>query len=156
MSPRFGAVFLLPFSALLMAQTPDTSSIHGQVIDQNHGVVSAAQIKVTNSSTKLERSASSDASGYFAFEGLTVSGTWTVNASKSGFADASVSDLTLEGGTAASVTVQLNVAGGQTHVSVTGVVGEVRTDEPQLGDYLSSLAIEETPLPNRRLTGFPC
>ena len=27
-----------------------------------------------------------------------------------------------EGGTAANVTLQLNVAGGQTHVSVTGVV----------------------------------
>ena len=152
---RFGAAALLSFSALLVAQTPDTASIHGQVIDQNHGAVAGAQIKVANASSKLERTAQSDASGYFTLEGLPISGTWTVTAGKSGFADAAVSDLTLQLGTAASITLQLNIAGGQTHVSVTGVVGEVRTDEPQLGDYLSSTAIEETPLPNRRLTWLP-
>jgi hypothetical protein len=152
---RFGAAALLSFSALLVAQTPDTASIHGQVIDQNHGAVAGAQIKVANVSSKLERTALGDASGYFTLEGLPVAGGWTVTASKPGFADAAISDLTLELGTAASITLQLNVAGGQTHVSVTGVVGEVRTDEPQLGDYLSSTTIAEMPLLNRRLTWLP-
>src|SRR5580698_8769312 len=145
MSRYFGFAFLA-FSTLLLAQTPDTASNHGQVTDQNRGAVAGAQVKVTNAPSKLERTAQSDAAGHFTFEGLPVAGTWTVTAGKSGFADATVSDLTLELGTAASIELQLNVAGGQTHVSVTGVVGEVRTDEPQLGDYLSSTAIEETPL----------
>jgi hypothetical protein len=154
MSHRFlGLLFCS--AAFLSAQTPDTASIHGQVIDQNRGAISGAQIKVTNTPTKAERTAQSDASGYFTLEALPVAGTWTVTASKSGFADATAADLTLVGGAGASVTLQLNVTGGQTHVSVTGVVGEVRSDEPQLGVYLSSQAIEETPLPNRRLTWLP-
>jgi hypothetical protein len=152
---RFGAAWLLGFSAMLLAQTPDTASIRGLVIDQNKGSVAGAQIKATNSLTKAERTAQSSDSGAFSLEGLPIAGTWTVAASKSGFADAQVADLTLEGGTGANITLQLNVTGGQTHVTVTGVVGEIRTDEPQLGDYLSAQTIEETPLPNRRLTFLP-
>jgi Carboxypeptidase regulatory-like domain/TonB dependent receptor len=150
------AAVLLPLdSAPLIAQTPDTASIYGQVVDQNHGAVEGAQIKLTNTLLKADRSAQSNSSGYFSLEGLPVAGTWSVTASKAGFADANVADLTLEGGTGATITLQLNVAGGQTHVTVTGVVGEVRTDEPQLGDYLGTTTIEETPLLNRRLTFLP-
>jgi len=156
MSRCFGfAILTVGFSTLLFAQTPDTASIHGQVLDRNRGAVAGAQIIAANAGSKTERSTQSDPSGNFSLEGLAVSGTWTVTARKPGFADASVAGLTLEGGTAAGITLQLDIAGGQTHVSVTGVVGEVRTDEPQLGDYLSSTAIEETPLPNRRLTWLP-
>ncbi len=151
---RFGAALLLAFTTLY-AQTPDTASIAGRVVDQNQGAVAGALVKVTNSLTKIDRTAQTNDSGYFSFEGLTVAGTWTAIASRTGFADAQVTDLTLEGGAAANLTLQLNVAGGQTHVTVTGVVGEVRTDEPQLGDYLSSQTIEEMPLPNRRLTWLP-
>ena len=154
---RFGSLFivLLSFFATLSAQTPDAASVHGQVIDQDRAAVAGAQIKVTNSLSGIERSAQSDSSGQFSLEGLPVAGTWTVSAAKTGFADAKATDLVLQGGNAANVTLQLNVTGGATRVSVTGVVGEVRTDEPQLGDYLSSQTIEETPLPNRRLTFLP-
>jgi hypothetical protein len=152
---RFGAIGLLCFATLLSAQTPDTASIHGQVTDQNHAAVAGAQIKAVNPLSKAERTAQTTDSGSFSLEGLPIAGTWTVTATKSGFADGSVADLTLQAGTGANVTLQLNVAGGQTHVTVTGVVGEIRTDQPQLGVYLSSQAIEETPLPNRRLTWLP-
>lgn len=155
MFTRFGAIGLLVFSAFLNAQTPDTASIHGQVTDQNNAAVAGAQIKAVNPLGKTERTAQSSDSGFFSFEGLPIAGTWTITASKSGFADAQVADLTLQAGTGAGITLQLNVAGGQTHVTVTGVAGEIRTDEPQLGVYLSDKAIEETPLPNRRLTWLP-
>lgn len=154
MYSRFaGLLVLSAFS--LYAQTPDTASLRGQVIDQNRGAVAGALVKVVNAPAKSERSAQSDASGYFTFEALPIAGTWTVTASKAGFADATAADLTLVGGAGAGLTLQLNVAGGQTHVSVTGVVGEIRADAPQLGVYLSSQAIEETPLLNRRLTFLP-
>jgi len=40
-------------------------------------------------------------------------------------------------------------------VTVTGAVGEVRTDGPQLGDRLDAQQMEETPLLNRRITYLP-
>src|SRR6202012_3664504 len=111
--------------------------------------------EVANSLSKSARSAGSDQSGYFSVEGLPIGGTWTITASKAGFADARVEGLVLEGGTAANVTLQLNVAGGQTRITVTGVAGEVRTDEPQLGDRLDSTQMQEAPLFNRRITFLP-
>jgi hypothetical protein len=146
---------LLSLSALLGAQTPDAASIHGRVVDQSHGAVAGAQIKAINTPSRAERSAQSDDSGYFWLEGLQITGTWTVTAGKPGFAGAHVADLILEGGTGASIAFQLNVAGGEAHVTVTGVAGEVRTDEPQLGDRLDSSQMEETPLFNRRITYLP-
>src|SRR5207248_2005304 len=49
----------------------------------------------------------------------------------------------------------LNVSGEQTQVVVTGIVGEIRTDQPQLGDHLDATQVEETPLLNRRITFLP-
>ena len=59
------------------------------------------------------------------------------------------------GGTTAQLNLQLAVSGGQTKVTVTGVAGEVRADEPQLGDRLSAPQMENTPLLNRRITYLP-
>ncbi len=146
---------LLSFSTLLLAQTPDTASIHGQVVDQSHAAVAGARITATNTLSKTERSAQSGESGYFSIEGLPIVGVWSVTAAKSGFAEAHISDLILEGGTGASVTFQLNVAGSQGRITVTGVAGEVRTDEPQLGDRLDATQMEEIPLLNRRITYLP-
>src|SRR5215469_106180 len=139
----------------LRAQTPDTASLRGQVIDQSRSAVAGARVVAANTASKIDRSAQTDASGYFSLEGLPISGAWTVTAAKSGFADASASELILEGGTAANIVLQLSVAGGETHVTVTGVAGEVRGDEPQLGDRLEARQMEETPLLNRRITYLP-
>src|SRR5260370_927239 len=106
----YSVVAMLSFAAVLAAQTPDAASIHGQVLDQNHAAVAGAQVKATNALSKTERAAQSDGSGYFSFEELPVAGTWEVSAGKSGFADARVDDLVLQGGTAANITLQLNVA----------------------------------------------
>ncbi|MGO9259409.1 MAG: carboxypeptidase regulatory-like domain-containing protein [Bryobacteraceae bacterium] len=141
--------------ACLQAQTPDTATIHGQVVDQSHAAVSGVLVSAKNSVTGLERTAQSDAAGNFTLGGLPISGTYTVTASKQGFAGGSLSDVKLEGGATAEINLQLNVAGGQTQMTVTGVVGEVRADEPQLGTRLDAAQIDETPLPNRRISFLP-
>jgi hypothetical protein len=152
--PRYAAL-LFGFSALVAAQTPDAASIHGRILDQSHAPVAGAKIAATNTLSKAERSAQSDDSGCFTLEGLPIAGVWTVTVAKPGFADARAADVTLEGGTGANITFQLDVAQGKALVSVTGVAGEIRTDQPQLGDRLDSGQMEETPLFNRRMTYLP-
>ncbi|MGA9145705.1 MAG: hypothetical protein WB007_18300, partial [Candidatus Acidiferrales bacterium] len=49
----------------------------------------------------------------------------------------------------------LDVAGGNARIVVTGTAGDVRTDEPQLGEHLSATQIQETPLLNRRISYLP-
>ncbi|HTS13277.1 MAG TPA: TonB-dependent receptor [Candidatus Limnocylindrales bacterium] len=148
-------VILLFAAAPVLAQTPDTATIHGQVTDQTHAAVPEAQVTAINALTGLQRTTQTDASGSFSLGGLPVAGTYEVTAHKSGFADAKVSGLSLIGGATANADLQLNVTGGQTAVTVTGVVGEVRADEPQLGDLLTEQHMQETPLLNSRITYLP-
>ncbi|HUJ31341.1 MAG TPA: carboxypeptidase regulatory-like domain-containing protein [Candidatus Acidoferrum sp.] len=149
-------VFLVLVSAVpVRAQTPDTATIHGQVTDQSHAAVPGAEVSATNTLTGLKRTTHADSSGSFSLGGLPVAGSYDVTAHKDGFADAKLSGISLIGGTTADANLQLNIVGGQTMVRVTGVAGEVRTDEPQLGDFLSEQHIQETPLLNRRITYLP-
>ena len=146
-------IFFLALAAY--AQTPDTATIHGRVTDQSHATVTQVQIKVTNALTGFERTAQTGDSGDFTIGGLPISGTYTIVANKAGFAEAKLEKLSIIGGTTAEVDLQMNVAGSQTQITVTGEAGGVRTDSPQLGDTLDARQIEETPLPNNRITYLP-
>ena len=148
------AVWLL-LALGLSAQTPDAATIQGHITDQSEAAVPGVRIKVTNTLTGLERTAETEASGSFSFPGLPIAGNYHVTAVKQGFAQPNVNDITLSGGTTANVDIRLNVAKAQEEVTVTGVVGEVRTDQPQLGDRLSAQQMEETPLLNRKITNLP-
>jgi hypothetical protein len=137
------------------AQTPDTATILGRVVDQSHAVVPSVQVTATNALTGLKRTATTDANGRFSLSGLPVAGAYEVVATKSGFAAARLADVSLAGGTTAELSLQLNVAGGTTQVTVTGVVGEVHTDGPQLGDRLDSAQTESTPLLGNKVSYLP-
>ena len=143
----------LPFGAV--GQTPDTAAVHGQVVDPSHAGIAGAQVAFKNRQTGFERKAQTDSTGNFAVEGLPVAGAYDVTASKPGFADAPLKQITLLGGASADLSIELNLASGQSQVVVTGVVGEIRTDEPQLGDHLTARQMEEMPLLNRRITALP-
>jgi hypothetical protein len=152
---RFSALPLLFGAFVLSAQTPDTATVHGHVVDPSHAAVAGVQVTLKNTQTGVERKAQTDTSGNFAVEGLPVAGNYDITASKSGFANAQLKPVALQGGATADLEIQLNIAAGQSQVVVTGVVGEVRTDQPQIGTYLSAQDAEETPLPNRRITYLP-
>src|ERR1039458_9666834 len=66
--------WLLAGSLVLSAQTPDTATIHGRVVDQSHAAVAGVDVTVTNSQTGLKRTAQSESSGDFSITGLPVSG----------------------------------------------------------------------------------
>ena len=153
MSRIYSALFI--FALSLAAQTPDTATITGKITDASKAPVSGVQITVKNTQSSYQRTAISGASGVYSIEGLPIAGRYTVAASKEGFAQANVSDVELQGGLTATIDLQLNVAANETRVTVTGVTGEARSDEPQLGTVLEQQQIEETPLPNQRITYLP-
>jgi hypothetical protein len=148
-------ILLLAFVSTLAAQTPDAATIHGRVVDQSNAAIADASVTVKNLLTGLQRTVQTDASGSFSLAGLPISGKYDITAAKQGFADAHLSEVTLGGGTSVDLNLQLNVSGGQARITVTGIAGEVRTDEPQLGVRLGSTQIEDTPLPGSRITFLP-
>jgi hypothetical protein len=150
----FLAVGLLVVSGA-RAQTPDTATLRGEVEDQSHAPVADAEVTLTNTLSGLKRQVHTDDSGSFSMAGLPIAGQYGITVAKQGFAEAKLTALTLAGGTTASLNLQLNVAASKEEMVVTGTVGGVRTDEPQLGDHLSATQAEETPLLNRRITYLP-
>src|ERR1022692_2579322 len=146
---------LFLFASALLAQTPDTATIQGQVTDPSRAAVPGVRVAARNQQTGLERTALTDGAGNYSLAGLPVAGSYQIAATRQGFADAQVKDVTRAGGAPAGIDLQLSVSGGQTQVTVTGTVGEVRTDAPQIGTRLGERQIEETPLLRRRITNLP-
>jgi hypothetical protein len=139
----------------IAAQTPDTATLAGIVQDQTHAAVAGAAVSVTNQLTGLHRTTQTNGNGEFSLTGLPVAGTYDVDSVKDGFAPANLKNIMLAGGSAANVVVTLSVSAANTSVTIKGAANDVRIDEPQLGDYLNSTQIQETPLLNRRITYLP-
>ncbi len=139
----------------LAAQTPDTATLSGRVVDQSHASVPHVRITATNASTRVQHTTETDAAGNFSLAGLAITGTYDITAAKQGFSEGKLTGITLAGGRTADVNLQLGVAANETQITVTGVVGEIRTDEPQLGQRLGAAQMEGTPLLNRKITYLP-
>ncbi len=138
-----------------MAQTPDTATIQGTVTDQTGSGVPDAALTVTNASIGLLRTTEANANGDFTVSGLPIHGLYQVTARKPHFAEAQSGDIVLAAGTTANIHLQLNVEGTRSQTTVTGVVGAVRADQPQIGIDLSAAQLTETPLLNRKITYLP-
>jgi len=137
----------------LEAQTPDAASLRGQVADQSRAALAGVGVTITNKLAGSVRTTQTDSSGNFAFAGLSI-GTYSLVAHKQDFADVT-REITLTGGTGADVQLQLGVTAVKEEIEVTGAAGEIRTDEPQLGDRLGQEQLQEMPLPNSRITYLP-
>ena len=152
---RAVCIVLVLTAPVLRGQTPDTATLKGRITDRSHAAIPGVRVTETNSITGRERSTQADASGGFSFDGLSIAGAYRLTAQKEGFANRTLSDITLTAGTAAELDLELAVSGGWTIVTVVGEAGGVGADEPQLGAALSAPQIEATPLLNHRITYLP-
>ncbi len=124
-------------------------------MDQSHSVVPHVEVTATNALTGQQRNTQTNDLGIFSLPGLPIAGAYDVKAVKQGFGEAELANITLIGGQTADINLQLNVSATETKVTVTGIVGEIRTDEAQLGERLGARQMEETPLPDRKITYLP-
>jgi hypothetical protein len=145
---------LLAFAVPSFAQTPNTAGIVVAVVDQTGGVVRDAAVTIVNNATGASRAAASNDEGLASIAALPLTGTYTVNATKSGFTANDVSDLTLRAGETATVKITLVATGGKTEVIVYGTTQGVRADA-QIGQRLDSATIDETPILGRKVTTLP-
>lgn len=150
----FPVVLLLAFSPVcVFAQSPDSAAVRGRVMGPNDQVVTGTHVVVEDAQHRVLREVFTGAAGNFVVEGLAPEAV-IVRAEGNGL-EADSGALTLAAGAMATVDLQLHVAAVRTEVVVTGAAGEVRTDEPQLGDRLTAEQAQAMPLPNRRITFLP-
>lgn len=137
------------------AQTPDTATLQGAVTDGTGALIGGATLTVTNEQTQAVRTAVSDHLGRIYIAGLAADSTYDITAQKPGFLPGHLQRIVLTPGSTAKLTLTLNVAGEASRLVVNGAAGDLRVDEPQLGIRLSEQQVQQTPLPNRRLTYLP-
>jgi hypothetical protein len=125
------AVFCIFAGASLAAQTPDTATIRGTVVDATQAPIGGARIAVHNDLTGETRIVDSSATGRFSLAGLPVTGEYSVSATRSGFAEADEHHVTLAAGSSALLHLTLRVAGEVSTVNVEGAATDVRVDQPR-------------------------
>jgi hypothetical protein len=149
-----GLFVLLPTLCLgAYAQGPDSAALRGRVTGPDGLAAAAARVVVTDAQQRVLRSLSTGPDGEFVAEGLPAQPV-SVVAEASGL-NAESGTMMLAAGTMATVQLKLHVPTAHAEVRVTGTVGEIRTDEPQLGDHLSGSQAPAMPLLNRRVTYLP-
>lgn len=130
-------LFALPAAAPAAAQTPNTGTIVVTVVAQQGLVVKDARVSVTNAATGAVSDVVSGDEGSVTMAALSLTGTYTVSVTKTGFTAEDVTGLTLRAGESARVKVKLVASGGKSEVTVYGTSDGVHSD-PQIGRSLTT------------------
>jgi outer membrane receptor protein involved in Fe transport len=138
----------------VVAQTIDTATMRGQVVDQQHAAIAKAQVVVTNQVTGLSREIETDAGGYFTIAALPLTGAYRLQVSGPGFAVKDIEGIDLRAGQAASFDITLVPQGGVSDVDITGTAEGIQTDSSELGVRLDPLKIENTPIFGRKIVNL--
>jgi hypothetical protein len=148
------ALALSVISLPSIAQSPNTSALTIAVVDSNGAAVSGAKVAVINSATGAERDASSDSSGNATFSALSLTGTYEINVSQSGFANEGLKNITLRAGETAALRVTLHPGAQSASVTIYGTTEGVRSD-PQIGRRIENRQIDDTPILGRKMSNLP-
>lgn len=154
----FGSFFLvvLMLAALAArAQTPGTGAIRGLVLDEAGAPVAGAEVTVTNQATGFSRATRSDGRGTYVLPELPLTGTYEIRVAKEGLEPRERAGIQLRAGQTAAIDVVLGAAKVEDAITVFGTAEGVQSGTPQLGIRLDTLAIQETPVPGRKLTTLP-
>ena len=156
---KFKYIFSLPlllcaFVTFAAAQSPNTATMIVVVNDQTGAVINDAKVSVVNSATADSRDAVSGTDGIATFPGLSLTGTYKVTVSRTGFGDETREGLTLRSGETATIKVTLQAGSQSAEVTVYGTAEGVRAD-PQVGLPLTPEQINETPILGRKVSTLP-
>src|SRR5437870_4646664 len=138
-------------SALAQSQL-GTGAISGVVQDSSSGVVTGADVTITNAQTGLVRKMVSGAGGQFSAPLLPI-GVYKLRVSHPGFATLEQNDIVVNVGSTATVVAELKVGGVAETVTVesTAIIDSAKTDESNLIDRKS---IQDLPINGRRYYDF--
>ncbi len=145
---RFFLLCLLVLIGSVSLMADVTGSIQGYVRDSSGAVISGVHVIVTEVATNLQRSATTDSQGAYLFLALPP-GRYKINASITGFRQATVNDIDLKVNDELRYDVTLAVGGAQETVSVEANALQVETVATSTGTTIESPQILAMPLNGR-------
>ncbi|MEP6717101.1 MAG: carboxypeptidase-like regulatory domain-containing protein, partial [Terriglobia bacterium] len=138
----------LVFQMVVFGQA-DQGAITGTVTDAQGGVVTAAQIKLTNTDTNFRLETTTDARGVYTFQPIRI-GHYTLDASAPGFATTTQQGLEVQVNQRLGVDISLRVGAQTEIVNVSAnAIPLLQTEDASTGKVISSQQINDTPLAGR-------
>ena len=126
-----------------------TGTVVGTISDSSGALVSGAQVTITDVGTGTNRSATTDASGYYAFPNLPP-GTYSVRVQEQGFSSKQQYGIALLVNSTARVDFTSQPGQVTETITVTGAPPLLQTDTAKTGATLSAKQAEDLPLGNNR------
>ncbi|HEX6715516.1 MAG TPA: carboxypeptidase-like regulatory domain-containing protein, partial [Pyrinomonadaceae bacterium] len=146
------ALLLIALLTSVAAAQTFRGAILGTVTDPNGALVAGARVTAKNTSTGLERSATTDDAGNYTIPELPI-GPYEVRVEQTGFVTSVVSNVNVEVATDRRVDVKLSVAGTETLVTIATNV-QVETTTNTLGGTITTKSAEDLPINGRDFTKF--
>ncbi|HEY1423938.1 MAG TPA: TonB-dependent receptor [Candidatus Acidoferrum sp.] len=149
---NYGIVWLLLVALVLLGaadlRADVTGAIQGTVHDRSGGVVSGAQVVVTNVQTNLAAQATSGTDGSYRFLAL-AAGHYKLNVIANGFRAFTETDIEVKVNDQLKLDVTLDVGTVQEKVTIEANAVQVQTESTQLGDVIDSKKMLALPLNGR-------
>ena len=139
------------FTLAVQAQTKGTLS--GTITDPAGAVVPGAAVEIKNNANGISRTATTADNGVFQFTELEP-GTYTVSVQASGFKRSVASEVVVNVGVPAQVSIALETGLVSETVVVTDAQEVVNTTSPTLTNVINTRQIVDLPLPDRNPLGL--
>ena len=137
----------------LHAQVVITSTIVGNVVDQQQAIVPGAIVTLKNLDTGVETKLQTDSAGSFQFPNL-IAGHYQVSVSEAGFALALSTPIALENGTSQRVNFTLKVGQTTEIVYVSISAAAMDTEDANLSDVIENAMINDMPVEGRNFLNY--
>lgn len=136
-----------------LGQSLGGGALEGTVTDSSGASVSGAHVEMQAVATHYQRSTQTDASGFFRASELPV-GDYVVQVTHAGFAPYSHSEMTLEVGKTAQLTILLKPSSVTTSVTVSGQGPPIDVSRTSTATIVDHERIEELPVRTRNALDF--
>lgn len=147
---RAAAALLAVIAGTIPCWGQATTSVRGTITDTSGGSVAGATITITNTETRIERSATSASDGSYQFL-LLPPGTYKLTVTALGFQRYQETGLQLLVNTPATVNVLLKVGGSKETVTVTAEAPALNMVDASIGNSFNELQVTQIPLEGRNV-----
>ncbi len=141
------------FSTDALGQMANAGSVSGQVTDPSNAVVPDASVKLTDPSTGITQSTTTNASGRYVFSNVPP-GTYTLSVEKQGFNTTTIPSQPVRVGVPLTQDLKLQVGAATQVVEVQATNAELQTENATIGNTVSGLALNSLPSLNRDVSTF--
>ncbi len=149
----FVLVLCVGGSLPVWSQSTSSGTVAGSVTDQSNAVVPGAAVALTDSSTNIARSTTTNKDGRYIFVDVTP-GVYNISVTKSGFATTKTEKQEVKVGESLTINLALQVGGANVVVEVSATGTELQTMNATVGNTVTSIAIDNLPSIGRDVNTF--